>query len=249
MKIVNHWTIVLNVIIPATLFFISTSCSTDTAAFEPSATHPSDQRITGGYPENPANIYDAAGQLHNEICEAFLLDSLQWGTTSDIIADVETLANSSLEFQSLKPLLYTSPTAIEIELITGSYNGNCSNAITNSALSTSSKLSLITFVNSVMDQYEQQADLDSIHESIIDYEDLIISDTTISTADSKLILTTTSIARYAFYFAGKHKRKPRDWDWSISWGSLTSGIEGTSQSPAKAIVMAAVCSLIANEGY
>ena len=248
MKFINQWTILSSFIIITTYAILFTSCTLDSDANRPLVPDEPSQRITGLYPENASNIYDSAGQLHNEIAEAYLAGGFNPTTTAGTISQIEVLATTNSEFQLLVPSNYVSPTAMEIESILSATKGDCLDIIANSAMTTNSKLSLLTFLDTLMVYRDQQVDYDTIHQYVIDYEMSIINDKSLPATDSKVILTTTSIARYAFYFARKHKKKrPKDRDWEISWGNITAGTQGSDESLAKAIVMSTVCGIISNK--
>lgn len=201
------------------------------------------QNKKGLYPENISNIYDLAGQLHNEISENYLASGLVSTTTEETILHVEALANVNAEFQSLTPTGYTSPTSLHVDSIL--YNTH--DVIPNSIMSPDSRLSLTTFLNTLMLYKEQQIEYDTIYKFIIDYETSIISDDSLSVIDQRIILSTTSISRYGFYFAKKHRRKPRDRDWEIMWANVLAGTDGSEESMAKAIIMSATCGIISNK--
>ena len=94
---------------------------------------------------------------------------------------------------------------------------------------------------------DQQAAYEIVYQFIIAYETGIIANGDYDAHDKRIILTTTSITRYAFYFAKTHRRKPRDRDWDISWGNIIGGTEGSSESTAKAITMATVIGVMTNK--
>jgi hypothetical protein len=103
------------------------------------------------------------------------------------------------------------------------------------------------FLETAMHYREQQQEFDSIYQFIIAYEADIIKSGDFDLHDKQVILTTTSITRYALYFAKKHRRRPRDRDWDISWGNIVGGTEGSSENTAKAIIMSTVIGLITNK--
>lgn len=201
------------------------------------------QSKTGLYPENDLNIYDIAGQLHNEISESYLAAGLVSTTTNETILQVEAIANSNIEFKSLLPVEYISPTALQVDAILNDPDS----IILNSTLSPKSKLSLTTFLDTLMVYQNLQVDYSVVYQFIIDYEASIISDELLSETDRKVILITTSISRYGFYFAAKHRRKPRDRDWEILWANIVAGTDGSKESIAKAIVLSTTCGIILNK--
>lgn len=253
MKTLNLWTIFSIAFICLASSVPLTSCSADTNSegnFIESSTNQSNvslQRVTGLYPENPANSYDAAGQLYYDISESFYSLMPVTFSTTETIQQVEAIANANFEFQSLKPSSYTSPTAARLDYILNNPQLSKNEILQNSGMSAIAKESLGGFLDPVMLYHVQHFEYDSIYHFITDYEMGIIGNNTYSAQDKKIILTTTSIARYALYFAKKHRRKPRDRDWDISWGNIVAGTEGSSESTAKAIIMSAVIGLITNK--
>ena len=203
-------------------------------------------RKTGLYPENAENTFDAAGQLQNDIIEIYLAQGNPPGTTATAISNVESIANANAEFQALRPDNYTSPLASRIDYIMNKQAEGLS-IIDNSSMSLNAKLSLTGFISTVMSYRDLQKEYDFIYKFIIDYETGIVADNALTSNDKKIILTTTSITRYGFYFASKHRRKPRDRDWDISWGHIIAATDGSEESTASAIVKSTVCGIITNE--
>ena len=243
MKTLTLWTIIL---------VLFTSCSTESepASLSESPNKVADtylQRITGLYPENIANAYDSAGQLYYDVSESYLTQGNISVTTATTISQVEAIANSSEEFQALRPATYTSPTASRIDYILNDQQVTALNIISNSSLSEKAKISLRGFLTSLMTYRDLQVEYDVIYDFVIDYETAILADSDFTANDQKVILATASISRYGFYFAEKRKRKPRDRDWEISWGHIVAAIDGSEESTAKAIVMSAVCGIISNK--
>lgn len=243
MKTLTLWTIIL------TLFL---SCSTEN---ETSISDDTQTDITTGavlrkaglYPENSSNIYDAAGQLYYDISDAYLLQGNVSATTAGTISQVESIANLNEEYLTLRPATYVSPTAARIDYILSNQQVTALNIIANSSMTSNAKLSLTSFLTTLMLYRDLQKEYDSIYRLIVDYETVIIADTTFTANDKKIILTTTSISRYGFYFASKHRRKPRDRDWEISWGHIIASTDGSEDNTASAIVKSAVCGIIINK--
>jgi len=246
MKTITLWTLIL---------FLFTACSIDSEKETSKSIYTQDEPVyktesNGKTDANPANIsnsYDYAGKIHNDISESYLSAENSTTSTAATIAKVEELANANLDYVQILPSTYVSPTVLTVDSILTNFQGNALTVISNSALSLSAKLSLNAFLNSLMSLRDQQKGYEEIYSFIVNYETTVNADNWFTTADKKIILTTASISRYAFYFATKHRRKPRDRDWEISWGNIVAGIKGAEESIAKAIVMAAVCGIESNE--
>lgn len=204
-------------------------------------------RKTGLYPENSANAYDAAGQLMYDICHNYLEQGNVVSTTGSTISQVESIANLNSEYLTLRPLSYISPASSRIDYIMTNQQATALDIISNSSLSLKAKLSLTEFLTGLMNHRDLGTDFDIVYSYIINYETAVIGDNGYTANDRKIVLTATSVSRYGFYFAKKHRRKPRDRDWEISWGHIVAGMDGAADDAAKAIVMSAVCNLIANK--
>ena len=184
--------------------------------------------------ENSANEYDATGKLMYDICHDYLSQNLNLSVTDSIVDVLESLANSKPVFLTLRPSGYVSPSSSRISFILAT--STPLGIITGSSLSLSAKQSLAEFLTDLMALRDLDADYDDVYNFIVDYESSVISDTAFSTQDRKIMLVGTSISRYGFYFAKKHRRKPRDRDWEISWGHIL----------AKAIIMASSINILSN---
>lgn len=243
MKTLTLWTII-------SILFMSCSAENEPSILEASQTKSmgdSTLRRAGLYPENSANSYDAAGQLYYDISDAYLLHGNISVTTSGTITEVERIANLNEDFVSILPAAYISPTVARIDYILSIEQPTALGIIANSSMTSKAKTSLTSFATTLMLYRDLQKDYDSIYRLIVDYETVIIADNTLTTNDKKIILTTTSVSRYSFYFAAKHRRKPRDRDWEISWGHIVASTDGSEESTACAVVMSAVCGIIINK--
>jgi len=243
MKTLTLWTIIL------TLF---SSCSNDYENIVPAKSvdnlsTATNYRKTGITPNNTANAYDYAGQLYYDICDSYLTEGNATVTTAETITKIENIANKYSEFQAQRPATYASPTALRIDDILSNQQLTAINIISNSSLSAKAKISLTGFLTSLMLYNDLKADYEDVHQFIVGYEATILNDVLTNSNDKKLILTTASISRYVFYFAKKHKRKPKDRDWEISWGHIVAGFDGSEDNTAKGIIMSSVCSIVDNK--
>lgn len=243
MKTLTLWTIILTL-------FVSCSTENETSISDDTQTEITTDamlRKTGLYPENSNNIYDAAGQLYYDISDAYLMQGNVSVTTAGTISQVESIANMNEEYLTIRPATYVSPTTARIDYILSNQQATALNIIANSSMTANAKLSLTNFLTTLMLYRDLQKEYDDIYRLIVDYETVIIADNTLTANDKKIILTTTSVSRYGFYFASKHRRKPRDRDWEISWGHIIASTDGSEDNTASAIVKSAVCGIIINK--
>ncbi len=190
-------------------------------------------------PENSANEFDIAGVLYCEVTQAFIeLDTLP-GDVSGTIPDVEQLAQKNLKFFAILPLDYCSPFEHQISFAVGNQQNTMVDIIEKINISRKAKTSLQDFIETVMLFREDEVEYEVMYDYIIDFETDVVQDLDYSFVDRKVILTTTSIARHGLHFR-KKKKKPRDRDWEISWGSIAAGSQGSAESTSKAVIMSVV---------
>ena len=243
MKTLTLWTIILTL-------FASCSTENETSISDDGQTNITSNTVlrkSGLYPENSNNLYDAAGQLYYAISDTYLLQGNVSVTTTGTISQIESIANLNEEYVTLRPATYLSPTAARIDYILSNQQTTALNIIASSSMTANAKLSLSNFLTTLMIYRDLQKEYDLIYRLIVDYETAIIESNTLTANDKKIILTTTSVSRYGFYFASKHRRKPRDRDWDISWGHIIASTDGSEDNTASAIVKSAVCGIITNK--
>ncbi|AWH86531.1 hypothetical protein HYN59_16090 [Flavobacterium album] len=179
-------------------------------------------------PANPDNEYDKAGWMHNQILEAYT-----YNTPASLAARVmaiESIAQADATFLSLAPG-YTSISTAQLNVIV---QDNLTQVLSNSSLSAASQNNLNGIIDNIFDLESNASSYEAIYNLIVAYESGIIGNTALPESERKIILTTTSIARYAAFY---DRKKGKDKDWRMSRGSLTSAIYGSQEGPGKAIIM------------
>lgn len=206
-------------------------------------------RITTGYPEHLLNSRDDSGYIHFQLTDGYLTSGHVTSSLTDAIVQAEMLAAGNASFQQLRPMGYAAPTATRLAYILEDKPGRIAEVIDQGILSWRAKVSLANFISSLQWYKEQKSEYAVIYQFIINYENSILADPLFSAEDSRILLTTSSIARYAFYFAKKEKEKEprrRDRDWDISMGNIAAGADGANESTAKAVSMATAAALYVN---
>lgn len=197
------------------------------------------------FPANPANEYDIAGSLEYEISEMYYQNP--FGTSlSDIISTVEMFANTKSTFLAIKPVNYVSPSAATLESYVSDPVISAAAIIDNAPISLKAKNSLINFSETLILYKSQQQTYNFMYSYIINYEAGIIADPQFSASEKRTILTESSISRYALYFAGRHKKIPRDQDWDTSMIHLRVCVDGMKDNMARAIIMSVVIGMYEN---
>lgn len=185
-------------------------------------------------PENPENIYDLAGKLHNDILNVYFAGNYQHTTIAQISQQIETIAAANNDFILLD---IEANLPINLEIIQEIINDpqvKLDQAIVNSTMTNPAKDNLSDFMSNVV--LWQNQSYQEIYQSIISYESSVIANVTFSNEDKRIILTTSSIVRYSFYYDMVDKDK--DWDTSIGHrvGGLSGSIDNLSVAIKRSLV-------------
>lgn len=188
-------------------------------------------------PDNPANPFDMAGSIHNEILGT--LDETTFSSQS--IEDITILIDSvSAVYPELVPLSSYSTLSTRLSEITWIVNNYdaINDVLVASTLGVSAKTSFLTFVNSLAlianNPYED------IHSMIVSYEESILTNTGFTTDDKRILLTTTSVVRYSAY----RERKDKDWETSVT--KIAATVSGAEQSLVLGLKMALIVGICKN---
>lgn len=198
------------------------------------------------YPYNPANGFDQAGALHNELSESYVVGGALPTTVGATLASVDSIAGQNALFHMIKGPGYAAPSVSRLEYILEQSETDFSEILSNSSLSESARADLIGFIEDVHYLETSRAAYDSIYSYITTEEDKIMNSTTYSQSDKQLLLVTTSVTRHASYFAREQKKKPRDKDWDLVIANIIAAADGAEQGSGKAAVMAATAGIVSN---
>ncbi|MDX6192072.1 hypothetical protein SGQ83_22220 [Flavobacterium sp. Fl-318] len=180
-------------------------------------------------PENPANIYDFSGKLHNDILDTYLSGNYQYNTIGQISQQIETIAAQNNDLILLTSGTNLSPNLTVIQEIINNPQSKLDQTILNSTMTIAAKDNLSNFMNDILlwenDSYEE------IYQYIISFESAVIANQAFNIEDKRIMLTTSSIARYSTYY--DLERKDKDWD--TSTGHRVAGLSGAIDDPCTAI--------------
>jgi hypothetical protein len=216
------------------LTFLFASCSTDDTALTDSAAQAPQQHEkfsvkTNHTPENTLNTYDTAGKLHKDMFIEYLSHYNSATTLSGIITGVEAVANNNATFTTIRTG-YTGLVQTNVQSVLSSTS---SAIISNSSASATGKQKLTSFV-AMIDGFETAA-YNTTYDNIVAFEQTIISDNTLTANDKRIILTTTSVARFAMSCYDK------DRGWNRTKVGILSTVSGTNM--AEAVNLSITCNV------
>lgn len=189
-------------------------------------------------PENPANIYDLAGKLHNDILDTYLAGNYQYTTIAEISQQIEVIAASNNDLMLLDTGTILPTNLNLVQEIINNPQAKLDQAIVNSVMTSAAKNSLSNFMNNVL-LWENHS-YEEIYHSIISYEAAVITNSTFNDEDKRIILTTSSIIRYSIYFDIVEKDK----DWDNSVGHRVGGLSGAIDNSSIAIIHSLVTGIM-----
>jgi len=157
-------------------------------------------------PENTANPFDFKGKSYYYGLTRYWQQNEYPRSISEITDQIRFLSLQLKGTSTSKSIiLFTNEI---VESIMADPDQSMIVMVQNSALSSATKISLINFLQSLIDKRELEFSIS--YNYIVHYEDTVISDSSLSEDDRETILTVTSISRYSLYSAAE--RKDRDWD-------------------------------------
>lgn len=186
-------------------------------------------------PSNPANPFDQAGLLHNQLLDSYPITKLPNPSLSFFYNTLEELALQDNAFLSLAPGGYLPVSPEQANSIGTTTLGQ---ALSYTTLSAASRTSLENLVNTIVAFDYEHRGYNEIYGPIVAYESTILA-SSLAPQELNVILTITAIARYAAFAqsTGKGKGKGKDKDWRLSMGNITAAAYGARESGAKAIIL------------
>jgi hypothetical protein len=191
-------------------------------------------------PENPANIYDLAGKLHNDILDVYLTGNYQYNTIAQICQQIEAITADNNDVMLLN-LGANLPINLDvIQDIVNNPQAKLDEVIANSTMTNAAKASLSSFMNDVL-LWENHS-YEEIYQSIVTYESAVMTTAEFNNEDKRVILTTSSIVRYSIYY--DLVQKDKDWDTSV--GHRVGGLSGAIENSSTAIKRSLVAGIMIN---
>lgn len=180
---------------------------------------------------NSSNPFDIAGSVHNDILEILEQTNYSSYSVGEIAIVIDSIAALHPDLDVLAGGTSLSSRLPEIEWIVND-NEAIENVLAASALGTAARASFTSFVNSLLLSGDNS--YEDIYNMIMSYEAVISSNGGLTYEEKRILLTTTSIARYSIY---RKKREDKDWDTSV--GNFAATVSGAQEGTALGLKMAA----------
>lgn len=194
------------------------------------------KKNAGLNPENTANAYDIAGKIHNDLLDAYLSGNFSDHTINAVNSKIDSISFLNSDFQNLPS--YYPANFQEIQEMVDSPEIQLEQIIANSSMSMASKNCLSEFMSSAT--LWQNSDYEAVHSSIISFEATVTNHQQFTAEEKRIILTSSAITRYSFYYASKRKDK----DWETSVGNRVGAVQGALSNSATAITRSLLAGIL-----
>jgi hypothetical protein len=198
-------------------------------------------------PGNDANPHDEVGWLYNELFDTYYTNGNLGGTVSQIVNQVQSIADANANFNSIKGSSYHNVSTTKVQYLLEHPTTCVNDVISASSMSTGGKSSLANFINQFIPFLDAQSDCDIIYQKVVAYENEVLDNTALTETDKRIILTTTSVTRHLAYRANKKPKKNTDPDWTVLIGNIIASTEGAAYGSAEAATMALVTGIAQND--
>lgn len=222
------------------------SCNNDTDIVPQGETNNANRTTNELLPINNYNPYDEAGQLHDELFETYYASENLPSSISEIANRVETIANNNIRFNGIKSSTYHAVSSERVQYILDHQSTCVTDVISASSMTAKAKLSLSTFINSLIVVFDTETNCDVLYQFVADYETIIINDSLLTSKDKQIMLTTTSIARHSAYLAKKKPKKNTDPDWTVLVTNVIAATDGAAYGMAESVTEALVTGIAQN---
>lgn len=198
-------------------------------------------------PENALNSYDEAGLLYNELFDTYYTNGNLGGTVSQIVNQVQSIADANANFNSIKGSFYHNVSSTRVQYLLEHPTTCVNDVIAASSMSTAGKSSLTSFINFFIVFLSTESNCDIIYQKLVAYENEVLNNIGLTETDKRIILTTTSVTRHLAYRANKKPKKNTDPDWTVLIGNIIASTEGAEYGSAEAATMALVTGIAQND--
>ncbi|NMH24247.1 hypothetical protein [Flavobacterium solisilvae] len=245
MKNIHSCTLIIAFFVMMSTGLVSCSSDNDTTNSENANTLSA--KLITTLPGNYANPYDEVGWLYNELFDTYYTNANLGGSVSQIITKVQSIADASSSFNSIKGSHYHNVSNTRVSYFLEHPTTCVNDVISASSMSTTGKSNLTNFINSFIIFLENENDCDVIYDKVVAYESGVLLNAALTETDKRIILTTTSITRHSAFRARKKPKKNTDPDWDIFIGNIIASTEGAEFGSAEAATMSLVTGIAQND--
>lgn len=210
---------------------LSVSCTSDSDSISGN-TAVNNQAIKSDrdYPTNPLNPFDAKGYKIYEALSGYYQEHHYNSNISDLTEQIKFISEK-LEKKAGMTKRLIPFTDEMVQSIMEDPDNSMIIIVENSTLRTSVKMSLISFLQHLIINRQEQFHI--TFEYIVEYEAQVLNNTVFTLEETETILTIASISRYSLY--SEEERKDKDWD-ILKGNKPVKTLFGAGQVPIISII-------------
>lgn len=198
-------------------------------------------------PINLSNPYDFLGQVYYSLYDVYYTSKHHPSTVQAVVDTLNVMAAQDSVFISLAPASFQFSAVSEVGSVL-----DCNSMCQGSLLPTYfSSASTRNGFSSFLDDYVLLCDGTSsygaVHDFVVAYENVLLTDTLIPLSEKRLLLITTSIARHTAYAKKKKPKKNTDPEWTLLVTNLYGALDGGTRTDADAVIEALAVGIMSNK--
>ena len=166
------------------------------------------------FPANNTNPYDSIGKEFYKSLNLYYVEKQFPNSISEISNQINFVSSTFTKNSNTSKLIVFNDEIVEA--IMSDPDNIMISIVQNSSLGTSAKANLITFLQNLIIQ--RQEEFNVVYDFIISYESTVVNNNVLSDDEKETLLSVTSISRYSLY--SESERKDRDWEKNV--GSKTA---------------------------
>ena len=205
------------------------------------------RRLANDTIANSTNPFDYSGQLFSEILEIYYANHTDMVDSGVLVLEVEKITQSIPAFESIRPTFYQMASAEQVDYFVSQKNTCMTSVLHRSGMTALAKTSLLGFITQYVRLCTQEEQYSTLYNFIVNYETSVINHSDFTETDRKVLLVTTSIARYSAAVPKKKPKKNTDPAWEFLICTLYGSIDGANRSPAEAITLAVSSGIAENQ--
>jgi len=187
-------------------------------------------------PSNETNPFDYAGQAYFNILDIYLNDNPAPSDIAEVKKRIGTLFATFFDSGlQQSPRQFTLPKLLDCPAC------EMDSALDSSSLSAAGRNGIKDFISEISQR--ESSEFSDIYFHILNFESSVFDNPNLTTEDKRVLLSITSIVRYAFYFS----KGRDDQDWDVSVGNKAAVI-GTLESLEYGVYLSVVTAVCVNLG-
>lgn len=191
--------------------------------------------------------YGFVGNIHSNLYLSYDDLGLVSPSLPTLIDTIQYLGINNSDFTSLSAVPYQFDAFPLLDQVLTSGDFSLKDAIEEAVIDTSLQVSFLHFINDLQDDFTTADNYFTVSERISVYESEILLDTSLSSSDQKVVLTTTAILQQTVERLRKRPKKNTDRDWDLMITTMGATVVGSKRSLQDAIILSLLTEISLSE--